>query len=101
MSVLEVTKDNFTETIKSGTVLLDFGAQRCGPCRALAPIIEEIAEETDDVTFGKVDADEEFELTLQFGIRNIPTLLLFRDGELERRSIGLLSKDEVLEFISK
>lgn len=101
MSVLTITKENFKEKVQNvkGTVLLDFWSNRCGPCRMLAPVIEEIAEENDDKIIGKVNVDEEYELTEQFGISHIPTLLIFKDGELIRQSTGFLPKEEILALL--
>lgn len=97
MSVLTLNKDNFNAEVleKSGTVLVDFWASWCGPCMMLSPIVDELAEEVADVTVGKVNVDENQELAIRYGIDSIPALLLFRDGKLAGRSVGLRSKEEL------
>lgn len=100
MAVIHVTKENFDE-IKNGEkpVLLDFFATWCGPCRMVGPIIEEIAEERDDVVIGKIDVDEEPELAKAFGVSSIPTLVLLKGGEEIDRALGARPKDAILDFI--
>lgn len=97
MSVLTLNKDNFNAEVleKSGTVLVDFWASWCGPCMMLSPIVDELAEEVAGVTVGKVNVDENQELAIRYGIDSIPALLLFRDGKLAGRSVGLRSKEEL------
>lgn len=80
MPTVALTKENFDETIQDNeTVIVDFWAEWCGPCRMFAPIFEEASEKHDDIVFAKVDTDVEQELAMQFGIRSIPTLMVFRD----------------------
>jgi thioredoxin 1 len=93
---LELTAQNFADTIKNAKVaVVDFWAPWCGPCRMIAPIIEELAEEYKDkgVVVGKVNTDEQQELAIQFGIRSIPTVLFFKDGELVDHMIGAAPKN--------
>ena len=100
---LELTADNFEETVlhAEGPVLVDFWATWCGPCRMLAPVVAEIAEELDGrLTVGKVNVDELPELAAQFGIISIPTLILFRNGEVVKKTIGYCTKEELLEFVN-
>ncbi|MBR3716191.1 MAG: thioredoxin [Clostridia bacterium] len=95
MAEITITKENFEkEVLKSDIpVLVDFWATWCGPCRMLAPIIEEIAEDYDGkVKVGKINVDEEQELAVKFGIASIPTVLLFKDGEITDKSIGYKQK---------
>ena len=101
MSVLTITKDNFEkEVINSGkTVLLDFWAEWCGPCRMLAPIIHEIGEEEPDITVGKVNVDEEAELSAAYNVMSIPTLMVFKNGEVVTELIGARPKEEILELL--
>lgn len=100
MAVLTLTKENFeTEALKSDIpVLVDFWAEWCGPCQALAPTIEEVAREQTAVKVGKVNVDNEPELARQYRIMSIPTLIVFRDGEPVRREVGGRSKEEILEM---
>ena len=103
MATIHITKDNFQEEVleSKNTVLLDFWASWCGPCKMLSPIVEEIAEEYSDVTLGKVNVDEQMELAIQFGIVSIPTLMVYRDGKEVAKSIGYCSKADVLKLLGK
>ena len=101
--VTVVTKDNFqAEVLDSDKpVLVDFWAVWCGPCRMVAPVVEEIAEENDDLKVCKVDVDEEGALAQQFGIMSIPSLLVFKGGELVERTVGVQPKDAILALVKK
>lgn len=103
MAILHITKDNFEqEVLKSDvSVLVDFWATWCGPCRALGPVLEEISSEVSTVKIVKVNVDEQPELASQFRIMSIPTMILFKGGEVVDKTVGLLPKDEVLNFIKK
>jgi len=102
MSELILTQDNFDEVINGDKpVLVDFFATWCGPCQMMAPLIEELAEEQSDVVVCKVDVDEEEELAGRFHVMSIPTLMLFKDGELAAKNVGALSKEKLKEFIAK
>ena len=100
MSYLILTKDNFAEEVlrSDKPVLVDFWADWCGPCRALAPTIEEIANEQTSVKVGKVNVDNEPDLARQYRIMSIPTLMVFRGGEPVRREVGGRSKEEILKM---
>ncbi len=102
MSEIKLTKDNFEqEVMKSDkTVLVDFWASWCAPCMMLSPVIAEIAEEMNgSVAVGKVNVDEEQELSMQYGISSIPTLLVFRNGEIVNAAVGLRSKENIIEML--
>lgn len=101
MAEIKITKDNFEEeVIKSDKpVLVDFWATWCGPCMMLAPTVEEISDEYADVVkVGKVNVDEEPELAVKFGIESIPTVLVFKNGELADKSIGYVQKDKLVSL---
>lgn len=97
MAAIVITKENFdSEVLKAeGTVLVDFWATWCGPCRMLSPIVDEVASEHPDVKIGKINVDEQPELAQQFGIMSIPTLLVFKNGEKVQESVGLIPKEKV------
>jgi thioredoxin 1 len=101
MSVIHLTEANFEqEVLKSDIpVLVDFWASWCGPCKMLAPIIDELAEEVTDIKICKVNTDEADTIALKYRVMSIPTLLLFKNGEVVATSIGAKPKSEVLEFI--
>ena len=101
MSVVQITKANFEELVlkNSTPVLLDFWATWCGPCRMVAPIVEEIASERDDILVGKINVDEEMELAVQFGIISIPTLVVMKNGELANKAVGYMPKAEILKLL--
>ena len=102
MKMLHVkTAEEFKEIIAKGTVLVDFFATWCGPCRMLSPILEEIEEEKSfNGTIAKVDTDELGNVAYAYGIQSIPTLILFKDGEVVKKSLGYMSKDDLLNFLN-
>ncbi len=90
---IELTNENFEETTKSGVALVDFWAPWCGPCRMIAPVIEELAEEFDGkASICKVNTDEQQELSTKFGVRSIPTIVFMKDGEIVDTMVGAASK---------
>ncbi|WP_097356249.1 thioredoxin TrxA [Candidatus Enterovibrio escicola] len=100
--ILQLTDDSFeVDVIKSAVpVLVDFWAEWCGPCKMIAPILEEIAFEYEEkVTIGKLNIDQNSGTPPKFGIRGIPTLLLFKDGSLVATKVGVLSKTQLKEFL--
>ena len=101
MAELSVTKANFeTEVVNSAkTVLLDFWATWCGPCRMIAQTVEAVAEENPDVLVGKVNVDEEPELARAFGITSIPTLVVMKDGKTVRQAVGVQTKEQILKLV--
>ena len=97
---IEVTDENFEELLNSGNpMVLDFWAEWCGPCRMVSPVIDELASEYEGrVTIGKVDVDSNNDVVGQFGIRNIPTVLFFKDGKLVDKQVGVTQKSA---FVTK
>ena len=99
MAVLTITAENFkTEVLGSAKpVLLDFWATWCPPCMMQSPIVDELAEERSDIVVGKVNTDEQPELSEAFEVENIPTLVIMRGGKVSARLVGLHSKEQILE----
>lgn len=98
---MKLTSDNFkTEVLESEIpVLVDFWAEWCGPCRMVLPIVEELSGELTDVKIGKVNVDEQPELAMEYKIMTIPTLMVFKNGEVANKAIGAMSKAEILELL--
>ena len=98
-----VTDENFNEIMNEGKpVVLDFWAEWCGPCRMLGPIIDELASEYEGrVIIGKVDVDNNTDVTAQFGIRNIPTVLFFKDNQLVDKQVGVAPKTHYIEKMDR
>ncbi len=101
MAVLTITKDNFQKEVLENekTVLLDFWASWCGPCRMLSPIVDQVAEERTDIQVGKVNVDEQPELASQFRVMSIPTLIVFKGGKAVNQSVGAVPKERVLSLL--
>lgn len=101
MAVVTITKENFeNEVLKSDKpVLLDFWATWCGPCRMVSPIVDEIANERDDIKVGKINVDEQGELSMQFRIVSIPTLIVMKNGEVVTKAVGAMPKEEILNLL--
>lgn len=101
MGILHLTKKDFDNTINSGTVLVDFWAGWCMPCKMLAPVIDEIAEELkDSVKVAKVDVDAEGELALEYSVMSIPTVILFRNGREDKRFVGVQPKEAYMQALA-
>ncbi len=102
-AVKEIKDSEFSQTIATGVVLVDFWAPWCGPCRMQGPILEEVAKELGDTsaTIAKVNIDENNAAAQQFGVRSIPTLLLFKDGKLIKQYVGVQQKGELVSTIRK
>ena len=101
MSYVNITKENFQELVLNSTktVLLDFWAVWCGPCRMVAPIVEEIANERDDLVVDKINVDEEMALAAQFGIVSIPTLVVMKGGQEAARAVGYRPKADIEKLL--
>ena len=102
--IVHLTDDSFDETIKNaqGPVLVDFWAAWCGPCKTIAPHLDELAGEVaGKATVAKVNVDDNGDLSARFGIRNIPTLVIFKDGRVVDQIIGALSKEEIRSRLQK
>ena len=101
MSVININKTNFqSEVINSEKpVLLDFWASWCGPCRMVAPIVDEIAAERSDLKVGKVNVDEQPELAGQFGVMSIPTLVVMKNGKVTNQAVGVRPKAQILAML--
>ena len=103
MAEITITNKNFDQEVLASDkpVLVDFWATWCGPCRMLAPIVEEIAESRSDIKVGKVNVDEEGELAVRFGISSITTVMVFKNGELTAQSVGYRPRAEIEALLEK
>lgn len=101
MAVVKLNHENFAEAVKSGRALIDFYADWCGPCRMMAPILEAVAAEREDLLVAKVNVDENAELASRFGVMSIPTLVVLEDGEEIKRIVGARPKDALLSEIEE
>ena len=100
---LAISKENFQELLQSGQpVVIDFWAEWCGPCRMMSPIVDELAAEFEGkVVIGKCDVEQNDDITMKYGVRNIPTIIFLKGGELEDKQVGACSKDALKAKIEK
>lgn len=102
MSVLSINKNNYEQIINSGkTVLLDFYADWCGPCRMVSPIVEEISNENTQVAVGKINVDEEPELAAAFSVTSIPMLVVMKDGKIVNQAVGARPKSQIVAMLDR
>jgi thioredoxin 1 len=104
MSIINITNENFeSEVLKSDKpVLVDFWAEWCGPCKMIAPILEQIAEEYKDrLTLAKLDVEENQNIAMQYAVRSIPTLMLFKGGDVQVQHVGMLSKEQLGQLLEE
>ena len=103
MAHLDITKENYDELVVNigKPVLLDFWAPWCGPCRQIAPIVEQIGTEREDIIVGKVNVDDEMELAQRYRVMSIPTLVALEGGKVIGKAVGFRNKEEILALISK
>ena len=101
MSMIHITAENYEAQVQNapGKILLDFWAPWCGPCRMIAPFLEEIAEEDESITIGKINVDEEMELAAKFGIVSIPTLIVMEGGKAVQTAVGYRPKADILKLL--
>lgn len=99
--VKKITAKEFEDVVATGVSVIDFSAEWCGPCKMLAPVLEEISEEMEDIHFYKVDVDTETQLSVRFRISNIPALLVMKDGEQQEILVGFQPKESLEAALKK
>ena len=99
MSVITLNQQNFDPITQNNTTLVDFYADWCGPCKMIAPIVHQIAEERSDITVGKVNVDKDGEIALKYNVMSIPTLIVFKNGSEVNRIVGYKPKEAILKIL--
>ncbi len=101
MSITMLNADNFDQEVRqaSGTILVDFYADWCGPCKMQSPIVDALAEEMEGVKFCKLNIDDDPQLAMEFGVMSIPTIMILKDGEITYKQPGLLQKKQIVELL--
>jgi len=100
--MIELEEKNWEEEISTpGIIVVDFFADWCGPCKSLARTLEELSEELDSVKFVKINVEDCDSVAEKFGIRNVPTLIIFKDGEMKKKSVGSIPKDKIKQLIEE
>lgn len=101
MKVIEITENEFEEKVLKNDkkVLVDFFADWCGPCRMLSPVVDEVAENINDIDFYKINVDNAEDISRKYGVMSIPNLILFKNGEVKKNQVGFQNKDELKEFL--
>jgi len=99
--LIKVTNDSFKQEAAKGVALVDFYADWCGPCKMIGPVLEEISNERDDFNILKVNVDECREIAMEYGVRNIPTLIVLKDGKEVDRHIGFVPKPSLIQLVEK
>lgn len=99
--IIQVNSENFeTEVLKSDkTVLIDFYASWCGPCKMLSPVVEQFASENENIKVVKINVDDEQDLAVEYGVMSIPTLVVIKNGQEVNRSVGIVSKNDILNLV--
>jgi thioredoxin 1 len=101
MALVHITKENYEQEVLQSkqTVLLDFYADWCGPCKMIAPILEEIAKEREDIKIGKINVDNDMQLAMDFKVTSIPLLVVMKDGQAVAQSLGAVPKQKILDLL--
>ncbi len=100
MAIIHADANNFNENIAKGVVLVDFYADWCGPCKMIAPVLEQVSTELTDVKIVKLNVDEARDIALQYGVMSIPNLILFKNGVQTAQTLGYKTKDQLLSWIN-
>lgn len=101
MALVKLNDDNFKDEIASGVTLVDFYADWCGPCKMIAPFVEQLAEEETDVKIAKLNVDEAQKVAMEYEVMSIPTLIVFKDGEPVKQQVGFAAKEQLKNMINE